>query len=600
LLLLFFSISLFGQSPSEIYEDLKSKITNAKNNEDLNLVDGAEDLIPRLSQKNWNSLLDLGMEKSESLGLDLAIAKFRFYKSIEYTKQGQYVKAIRMVKKAIPTFEEYESFYLSRCYNTMGNMFSIMGQKKKGVLFLRNSLSSNAQYATGQVKTLNHINNCLVLGNIYFNMNEYDSAGLYWELAKEESKTPGTYFLEKGFLAINLAKLSLVKNENLKALQLLENFESEAIQNKLDYILGYLYLRKGIALVQLSKETDAHASFNKGLVIAKKNAFSPIELLILKEMAIANKVFGKYSLAVEQMEEYLHRKEESDAENQHTQFLQIMNDYDLADKNEEINKLEKDKQKRNYTILLGSIGLLLILGFSGLFISRLTRQKLMGKVKSEKLNKELQESTLKSFRSQMNPHFMFNALNSIQEYIILNRTELASSYLAKFAGLMRMYLDYSREELISFSKELETLKLYLELEKLRFEDTLELVVEVDGNIDQEGIMIPTFLLQPYVENAFKHGLLHRKKDRKLFIGFSLQDGNILQCTVRDNGVGFKNSKIINDRKNKEHKSFSSSAMKKRLDLINSRSDKNISVEIIDLPEAGRGEGTEVLIKIPLI
>jgi len=106
---------------------------------------------------------------------------------------------------------------------------------------------------------------------------------------------------------------------------------------------------------------------------------------------------------------------------------------------------------------------------------------------------------------------MFNALNSIQEYIILNRTELASSYLAKFAGLMRMYLDYSREELISFSKELETLKLYLELEKLRFEDTLELVVEVDGNIDQEGIMIPTFLLQPYVENAFKHGLLHRKK-----------------------------------------------------------------------------------------
>ena len=130
---------------------------------------------------------------------------------------------------------------------------------------------------------------------------------------------------------------------------------------------------------------------------------------------------------------------------------------------------------------------------------------------------------LENLRSQMNPHFIFNALNSIQEYILLNQKNLASDYLGKFADLIRMYLNHSTKGTITLSEEIEALNQYLELEKLRFEDSLDYQIQLPNEIDSETIEIPTMLIQPYVENALKHGLLHRKGNRILSIKFKLDD-----------------------------------------------------------------------------
>lgn len=221
------------------------------------------------------------------------------------------------------------------------------------------------------------------------------------------------------------------------------------------------------------------------------------------------------------------------------------------------------------------------------------------KLKSEqqRLRKEAYKSKIAAIRSQMNPHFMFNALNTIQEFILSNQQEIASEYLADFADLMRIYLDQSREDNVSIRMEVETLELYLRLENLRFNGELHYEVKVEPLINKDGTFIPVMLLQPYVENSIKHGLLHKKGDKKLIISFSkLKDGGI-KCTIEDNGIGRSASSNINKSKSIGHKSFATGANKHRIDLINQNRDKKIKVDIIDLYSDKIPTGTRVEIYI---
>jgi sensor histidine kinase YesM len=197
----------------------------------------------------------------------------------------------------------------------------------------------------------------------------------------------------------------------------------------------------------------------------------------------------------------------------------------------------------------------------------------------------------------MNPHFMFNALNTIQEFILTNQQEVASEYLADFADLMRMYLNQSNEDNVSLAEEEETLRLYLRLENLRFNEDLDYSINIDPTLNKDGTFIPVMLLQPYVENSIKHGLLHKKGTKRLNIEFIKTPNNHLKCTITDNGIGRKASGKINSSKSIGHKSFATGANDHRVDLINQNRDKRIQVDIIDLYEDGIGSGTKVEIYI---
>ncbi len=202
-----------------------------------------------------------------------------------------------------------------------------------------------------------------------------------------------------------------------------------------------------------------------------------------------------------------------------------------------------------------------------------------------------------TLRLQMNPHFVFNALNSIQSYIILNDKELASDYLGLFADLMRKFLYFSQKEEISIEEEIEILDTYLELEKLRFEDSLNYKISVSSDLNTSEIMIPVMLIQPLVENSIKHGLFHKKDNRILEISFVKQNNNLL-VIIRDNGIGRKQSAQINKMQNKKHKSFATSALQQRISLINKSSNKKISLKYTDLYNKNKqAEGTLVEIKI---
>lgn len=217
---------------------------------------------------------------------------------------------------------------------------------------------------------------------------------------------------------------------------------------------------------------------------------------------------------------------------------------------------------------------------------------------AKQTQQQLAESQLSALRSQMNPHFIFNALNSIQEFIVLNKSKLASSYLGKFADLMRAYLNQSKSEYISLQEEVNTLKLYLEVEKIRFEESLIFTLEIDPKVPLEQIQIPPILLQPYVENAIKHGLLHKKGERRLDIRIYPIDGNYIVCAIKDNGVGREKSMEFNSRRKDKPSSFATSATQSRLDLLNKSRELKIEVEIFDLEEDGNIKGTEVKVSIP--
>ena len=225
-------------------------------------------------------------------------------------------------------------------------------------------------------------------------------------------------------------------------------------------------------------------------------------------------------------------------------------------------------------------------------------QKQQQELEQERFKQELNRSKLSALKSQMNPHFVFNALNSIQDFILLNQKELASNYLGDFADLMRGYLDHSQEDKISLQEEIELLELYLKLEKVRFEDDFAYEILTSKDIDKM-ITIPSFLIQPYVENAIKHGLMHKKGMKSLKITFNPLDDKVLECNIEDNGIGRSESAKI--RSIKKHKSFATEANKTRLELLNSNSKDKIGVQIIDLIDANKNNsGTLVKLTIPII
>ncbi|PHN02189.1 sensor histidine kinase [Flavilitoribacter nigricans] len=208
-----------------------------------------------------------------------------------------------------------------------------------------------------------------------------------------------------------------------------------------------------------------------------------------------------------------------------------------------------------------------------------------------KLELQVAELETKAFRSQMNPHFLSNALNSIKGIVLKNETEDAAGYITKFSTLIRTILNNSEKKLVPLSKELEALKLYIELESLRFTNKFDYQIQVGKNVDQDFVRIPPLILQPFVENAIWHGLLPKNDDlKKLKVNIFRKDDFII-CEIEDNGVG---RKITEEKEKEGHESMGIDITKKRLQLLNTLNE----LYIIDLENDERmALGTKVIIQL---
>ena len=215
------------------------------------------------------------------------------------------------------------------------------------------------------------------------------------------------------------------------------------------------------------------------------------------------------------------------------------------------------------------------------------------KVKSD-AEKRMVELELKALRSQMNPHFIFNTLNSIQHYIAVSDFKSTNKYIVQFATLIRTILHLSERSVITLQEEIDILTMYMDLEKMRFEEQFDYKIEYSDEVDVDYDEIPSMLLQPYVENAIWHGLMNKKGKGVIKIGISV-DGEYLCCAIEDNGIGRLAAAEIKAKRNIEQKSIGMSVTKERLDLI---SNNEVNVETIDLyDDEGNASGTKMYIRI---
>lgn len=213
------------------------------------------------------------------------------------------------------------------------------------------------------------------------------------------------------------------------------------------------------------------------------------------------------------------------------------------------------------------------------------------------VQRRLLEMELLALRSQMNPHFIFNALNSIQDFVLHQQSRTANLYLTKFARLMRLILEYSRQPAIALESEIEFLQLYIDLEQLRFEPTFVYKIVLDSALEHRHVRIPPMIIQPVVENAIKHGLAPKLETGILVLGFELR-GSALRCTVEDNGVGRATAGILDSRETK-HTSIGLTNIRERLALSHGSSSSGL--QITDLYDSdGVPAGTKVEIDIPLL
>lgn len=229
------------------------------------------------------------------------------------------------------------------------------------------------------------------------------------------------------------------------------------------------------------------------------------------------------------------------------------------------------------------------------------RIKFVLKKEKEKTSLQLHalEQEIKMLKAQMDPHFIFNSLNTILQFIIIKENEKAELYLTKFSKLIRKLLESNTKECIRLADELDILNKYLEIEALRFDESIVLEIKLNDNIDANTLCIPHMMIQPFVENAIWHGLRLKKGEKQLRISFELINEKCLLCAIDDNGIG--RSEQPKENRIEKDSSLAINFIQQRLDLMSKLNDVNYTLNIFDKKNIkGESEGTHIEIKLPII
>ena len=266
-----------------------------------------------------------------------------------------------------------------------------------------------------------------------------------------------------------------------------------------------------------------------------------------------------------------------------------------------IQQLKKEKQWLSIGIILLATTVASFLAFILVQRKSLERKKLLQQqdlaLKDAENEKRIAGLEMMALRSQMNPHFIFNCLNSINRFVLRNDTEAASGYLTKFSKLMRMVLENSKQVLIPLEEEVKCLELYIQMEQFRCKNAFTYYIKYHDGVNTEEAMIPPLLLQPFVENAIWHGVNPKEGDGKIGIEF-FQKEEALYCVIRDNGIGRKKASELRSQLSQNHKSMGLQITKERLAIMEEPQSKESPVEIEDMvDENGKAAGTKVTIRI---
>ncbi|MBO6514939.1 MAG: histidine kinase [Bacteroidia bacterium] len=444
------------------------------------------------------------------------------------------------------------------------------------------------------------------IGKCYAGLKDTTNAVKYFEMAGGISTLNSTELEQRtqwqnvgrSYNSIGRYDKSVEYEKRAKKINTKNNDYQEVLGNNTNIANGYLFMNKANEAIPILYE-NINLSEEMGELRTTGENY--------KALSDAYAQLGKLEQAKESFDEYKRVQEEllDEREKEINELAQHNSVFD--DKEKQIELLIRDKeldekrieilmegqkqeeknvaQQRRISYLMGALVLLLLIVV--VFFYRSSRQKQLA-------NKLL---SIRSLRSQMNPHFIFNSLNSVNSFISKSDERSANKYLTEFARLMRTVLEHSKQDFVPLSAEIEVLQRYLNLEHIRFHDQFDYSFEVDDELEVERLLIPPMLVQPYVENAIWHGLRYKKEKGSLSVRFKDDDSGLV-IQVEDDGIGRTRSKEIKTPNQKLGKSTGISNTAARLKLLNDVHSIDIKSELKDLNEDGTG--TCVQIYVPFI
>jgi len=549
----------------------------------------------------YNKAISLHLEAQDlahkNQNIDLEVISFNML-GVVYRRLDLIRAALDYHKQALdlaetvthPSNDLKQSIAVSQ--NSMGNIYLALKQYDLALNLFKKSLVIERQMNNKLGLAINHQN----IGYAQEEKGYLDQALTNYKISLNYNNEIDSE-IGKVICYNSIGKVYIKQNRLDEAQKLITNALEKALASGDQFYIATSYNNLGWTQLKLNELEAAEESLTKSLEIAQQYNLKSSEIEAFSHLSELYEAMGKYQEAFVSYK----KSENLDRIITNERNVQYVNDlilkYESEKKNNQIKalaseneivKLKLEQSKKMYFVGLGSLVLLI----SILYI--LHRQR---KLRDEKKIITLEQDML---RNQMNPHFIFNSLNSIKLYIINNEKENAVYYLNKFSKLIRKILVASTEKEITLEDELETMSLYMNIENIRFSNEIDYKVMVDKRIDPSMIKVPSLVLQPFLENAVWHGLSAKTGEKKIVLEIEKNANGYVTIKITDNGVGREASKTIKSQKTLSRKSVGISLTKERLANFSKNYASSYHLNILDLKDDSNNPlGTCVVIDIPV-
>jgi len=543
----------------------------------------------------------ISKRKGENKKIDIQIKLARAYK-LNKNYQESITAYDNILNKNLSNYQKVV------VYEGLGDAYKEIGDSENSVIKYQKGLKIAIKHKiTPKITDLNSkIGEAFALSGELQEANEYFDNSLNLaekenkkRAVEEKNKVADFYNQSRDFeKEIQLREETLDEIEAMDEESVIEDLTSPLTPQRQNYKIANAFVSQGKPTEAISflKKSIEEAGAKEDLIVEKDATRKLSE--IYKDLGEYDKASESYQNYVELVDELYIKKEQEIS--QTARFRR-----EIAFKQNRITSLESERQlnesryqlafenkeltQKNYRVQQWVIGSLIMIALLLLMVAFVQYKS----VKREKYANNL--LALKSLRTQMNPHFIFNALNSVNSFIASNDERAANRYLSEFSQLMRSVLENSEEDFIPLENEIELLKLYVKLEHFRFKDKFEYAITVDENININKFVIPPMLLQPYVENAVWHGLRYKKEKGKLTIDFKQLTSEKVSITITDNGIGRKKSKELKTDNQKKLKSKGMGNIQSRITILNEMYKDKVAVFIEDATQNEDEIGTKVVL-----
>lgn len=467
-------------------------------------------------------------------------------------------------------------------YGNIGNIHADLKQNQKALenYFLYLKTARDLEQKPDEARALSNI------GLVYGDMGNQDKGIVYLDsalvLAKEEKNT---YFIAG--IINNVGIMYKDKKDYSTSLEYYQQAAELANESQIKYIEASALNSQGKVNLALGNLSEAKSKAEEGLAMSKEINAVEWQADSWELLSTVNEQQGNMAEALTAYKNHIQLRDSILNEEKKAELTKKEMQFQLEKQQAEADEaISRQRLIKNGAVTGGII--LLLISIIGYVLYKRRRDALDQKKLAE-FHAKVAETELKALRSQMNPHFIFNALNSISDYVVRNDVEMANTYLLKFAKLTRAILENSEKKWITLEEDLELIELYIQIESLRLQNKLNHSIKVDKSIDAQNTLVPPLMLQPFIENSIWHGIANREHPCEIDIQIK-KEMDMVVCIVDDNGAGRRKTLDIQSEKS----SMGLKITKNRLDIISELKKVKGSIEMFD-----KERGLRVELKLPL-